>query len=90
MLAREMTGISVGDIIFAAQGPIVPVQCLAEKPGSTNGCSMIPSCVTRHIWAETQKLLVDYFNSVSIADLCALARTRGISRDLDHPYLYVI
>ena len=53
-------------------------------------CDILDGCITRHVWQETQRLLVDYYNSVSIADLCALARKHGVSRDLDHKYMYFI
>jgi Rrf2 family protein len=90
MLAKDPSEISIGDIINAAQGPIVPVRCLSEDPTVRKDCDILDSCITRHIWRETQKLLVDYYNSVSIADLCSLARREGVSRDLDHKYMYFI
>lgn len=90
MLARDPSKISVGDIITAAQGPIVPVRCLADEENGKPHCSIQSSCITRHVWKETQKLLVDYYDSVSIADLCSLARKQGVSRDLDHKYMYFI
>jgi Rrf2 family iron-sulfur cluster assembly transcriptional regulator len=90
MLAREPSQISIGDIITAAQGPIVPVRCLAEEQGDGKDCEILSSCITRHVWKETQKLLVDYYDSVSIADLCSIARKQGVSRDLDHKYMYFI
>jgi Rrf2 family transcriptional regulator, iron-sulfur cluster assembly transcription factor len=90
MLARDASEISVGDIIFAAQGPVVPVRCLSsEDPGKAD-CTILDGCVTRHVWKETQRILVDYYNSVSIGDLCALARKQGVSRDLDHKFVYYI
>ncbi len=90
MLARDASEISVGDIIYAAQGPIVPVRCLASEDPDKAHCHILDGCVTRHVWKETQKILVDYYNSVSIADLCALAREQGVSRDLDHKFVYYI
>lgn len=90
MLARDATQITVGDIINAAQGPIVPVRCLAEDEPRKKQCDILNGCITRHVWHETQKLLVDYYNSVSIGDLCSLARKQGVSRDLDHKYMYFI
>lgn len=90
MLAKEPSEISVGDIIKAAQGPIVPVRCLAEESGKRKDCDILPACITRHVWKETQRLLTDYYNSVTIADLCAIARKQGVSRDLDHKYMYFI
>jgi Rrf2 family iron-sulfur cluster assembly transcriptional regulator len=90
VLARDASVTTVGAIILAAQGPIVPVECLAGKSDRSRQCSMAPSCVTRHVWAETQRILVDYFDSVSIADLCSLAREQHVARELDHTYTYVI
>ena len=90
MLSRDPSEISVGDIINAAQGPIVPVKCLAGPECKRKECEIHDTCITRHVWRETQKLLVDYYNSVSVADLCALARRQGVSRDLEHKYMYFI
>jgi Rrf2 family protein len=87
MLSRDPSEITVLDIIAAAQGPIVPVACLNEKK---RNCEVFPECVTRHVWKGTQKLLVDYFNSVTIADLFASARKQRLPRDLDHKYMYFI
>ena len=92
MLSRDPSEITVGDIIAAAQGPIVPVRCLSdEEQGSKKkDCDIVNSCITRHVWRETQRMLVDYYNSVSIADLCALARQEGVSRDVENKYMYFI
>lgn len=77
-LSREPSEISVLDIINAAQGPIVPVACLNEKK---RNCEIFPVCVTWHLWKETQNRLVDYLDSVSLADLCALAREQRLPQD---------
>jgi Rrf2 family protein len=90
LLARDPSEITVGDIISAAQGPIVPVRCLLDEDPKKAGCDILSSCITRHVWRETQKLLIDYYNSVSLEDLCAIARERGVTRDLDHKYMYFI
>ncbi len=87
VLSRDPSEISVGDIINAAQGPIVPVSCLSDKK---RNCDIYPVCITRHVWKETQNRLIDYFNSVSIADLCALARKQRVPRELDHKFMYFI
>lgn len=86
-LARATSEISVLDIINATQGPIVPVACLNEEK---RNCQVFPVCVTWHVWKETQKRLIDYLDSVSIADLCALAREHRIQRESDHKFIYEI
>jgi Rrf2 family protein len=90
LLARDSSEISIYDIIQAAQGPVVPVRCLAEDYQSGKDCDIEPWCVTQHVWRETQKLLIGYYASVSIADLCSMARKQGVSRDLDHKFMYLI
>lgn len=90
MLAKDPAQISVGDVIGAAQGPIVPVRCLADEQNRRTRCEILPTCITRHVWRESQRLLVEYYNSVSIADLCSFARKQGVSRELDHKYMYFI
>jgi len=87
MLSRDPSQITVLDIIDAAQGPIVPVACLNENK---RNCKVFPECVTRHVWKGTQNLLVDYFDSVTIADLLASARKQGLRRELEHKYMYFI
>jgi len=90
MLAKDPSEITVGDIIQAAQGPIVPVLCLDEDDRKKKRCEILDGCITKHVWRETQRILVDYYNSVTLADLCSLARKQGLSRDLDHKYMYFI
>jgi Rrf2 family protein len=90
LLAKDPSEITIGDIISAAQGPIVPVKCLADETFSSEDCEIYSSCITQHVWRETQRILVDYYNSVTIEDLCALARKEGVSRELDHKYMYFI
>jgi Rrf2 family transcriptional regulator, iron-sulfur cluster assembly transcription factor len=90
MLAKDPSEISVGDIINAAQGPIVPVLCLNDDDRKKKACDILDGCITKHVWKETQRILVDYYKSVTLADLCSLARKQGLSRDLDHKYMYFI
>ena len=90
MLSRDPSESSVGDVISAAQGPIVPVRCLSDDATKRKFCDVFENCITRHVWKQTQNLLIDYYSSVSIADLCALARKQGVSRELDNKYMYFI
>ena len=87
LLSRAASKITVLDIINAAQGPIVPVACLDEEKRT---CEVFPACVTWRLWKETQNMLVEYFDSVTIADLCALAREHGLPRELDETFMYEI
>lgn len=90
VLTRDPSEISVGEIIAAAQGPIVPVKCLDRTAECPPDCEISDNCVTVHVWRKTQELLTDYYNSVTVGDLCAMARKQGVPREIDHKYMYFI
>ncbi len=90
MLAKDPSEITICDVITAAQGPIVPVRCLTANAEQTGVCDILDGCITRQVWKETQNRLIDYYSSVTIGDLCSLARKQGVSRELDHKYMYFI
>ncbi len=80
VLHRPPEEISVGDIVRVLEGPIEPVPCTTmEEDGSP--CLYLDSCVTRGVWQEAGELLSRYFDSVSLADLCARAKELGLKRN---------
>ena len=79
-LARPPESITVGDIIRILEGPIEPVPCTTmEKDGSV--CKYIDKCVTGMVWTEAGDLLSNYFNSITLQDLCTRAENLGLSKD---------
>jgi len=79
VLARAVGEITIGDIIRAADGPIQLVRCGEE--GSLRGyCERIHSCVARDVWKAASNLLMSSFDSVTLADLCEMARAKGVKR----------
>ena len=85
MLAKDSSEISVGDIIQAAQGPIVPVRCLGEDECKRGNCDICQGCVTRHVWKHTQKMLIDYYGSIAGSD-----HSQQIAEDLISRIVYRI
>jgi Rrf2 family transcriptional regulator, iron-sulfur cluster assembly transcription factor len=86
-LSKDASEITVLDIINAVQGPIVPVACLDENK---RDCEVFPVCVTWRLWKETQNRLVNYFESVTLSDLCVSAHEKHLPRDLNHEFMYEI
>jgi Rrf2 family protein len=82
VLAKDASDITVADIIHAVEGPVspVPVKCLSSDEDESKSCRIQERCIARHVWKRTQVLLREYYASVSIADLCSLARIEGIPR----------
>lgn len=64
-LARMPGECSVGEILRLTEGSMAPVYCL--EPGG--GCAKTESCITYPMWRELDKLIENYLQSVSLADL---------------------
>jgi len=65
MLGRPSEEITVGDVLRALGGALVPVTCLAE-----GGCQRENSCHTRAVWQTVQDKLSETLDSITLADLC--------------------
>ena len=88
-LSKKPEDITVGEIIRVTEGGINPVLCINSED-SMKSCERSGECVTQIIWDEAGKRLKDYFDSVTIKDLCKLAKEMGIKKDLDKRFMYYI
>jgi len=59
---------SVGDIVRTAEGSLSPVSCLEESKG---GCERAGACLLLPMWQELDRVVGEYLDSVSLADLLA-------------------
>jgi len=88
-LEKKPEDITIGEIVRITEGGINPVLCV--DPGdSTQPCEKSGECVTQIVWNEAGKRLKEYFDSVTIRDLCKLAKEMGIKKDLDKRFMYYI
>ena len=69
MLARSPREITVGDIIRVVEGPIAPVKCTAED-GRRDVCPRVDDCVTHVMWKRLGAKIENFFDSVTIKELC--------------------
>jgi Rrf2 family protein len=90
LLARPPEKISVGDIIQAMREPIDPVFCVDDENETNKKCSRSEECITRQVWKEAGEKITEYFDSITVDDLCKRAKTMGIKKDMKHPYDYSI
>jgi Rrf2 family iron-sulfur cluster assembly transcriptional regulator len=65
-LARQLSEISVADIIRAVDEPIDATQC-----GGKENCRDEHRCMTHDLWMSLNEKIYEYLNSVSLADLVA-------------------
>ncbi len=65
-LSRNAETITVAEVLAATEGQITLAPCLANE-----SCERERDCPTRPLWAGATKLLDDFFNAVTIAELAA-------------------
>ena len=73
-LGHPSVEITVGQILRALEGPIIPVHCVGE-PGSTSSyCEREKACITRSFWEEFRDKINDYLDSITLLDLVERAK----------------
>ncbi len=76
-LGRKAEEIRVGDVIRAIEGgDIHLVFCTGKARGKGRTCELYDRCVTRDVWDEASRRLMDYFDTVTIDRLCREAQKR--------------
>jgi Rrf2 family iron-sulfur cluster assembly transcriptional regulator len=65
-LARAPSTVSVADVIVAVDEPIDATQC-----GGRENCKDDRRCMTHELWANLNTHILDYLQSVTLADLVA-------------------
>lgn len=68
LLSKEPAAITAGDIIRVLEGPIGPVQCVLEVPG-TEVCDFAESCVERVLWERLRDSIAQVLDGITLADL---------------------
>jgi Rrf2 family cysteine metabolism transcriptional repressor len=63
-IARPPEGITVGDVLAAVEGDILPAPC--RKSGH---CERVATCPSRPVWEKAAQMLDDLFASITIADM---------------------
>lgn len=88
-LLKSPEDISVGDIVRAIiGGDLELVPCNGKR--SKNPCKRKEKCVTTDIWKSASRLVMDYFNSVTLKDMCEKAKKMGIEREVEKKLIYHI
>ena len=66
MLAKSPRECTVGDVLRATEGSLVPVSCLEYD---VNECPRAESCATLYVWQGLSKAVTDYLNSITLQDI---------------------
>lgn len=65
-LNRPPQDYRVGDILRLTEGTLAPVACLESCAGP---CDRAEKCRTRPMWSKLERMITDYLDSVSLAEL---------------------
>lgn len=65
-LAKKPEEYSIGEIIRATEGPIIPVDCLSNPEFCRNPK---PNCLSQNFWRSLQKNIDDYLDRVTLKDV---------------------
>ena len=88
-LNKKAEEITIGEVIRITEGNIAPVLCL-DSEDKSQPCGRSGECVTQVIWNEAGNRLKEYFDSITVKDLCQMARSMGLSKELDQRFMYYI
>jgi Rrf2 family iron-sulfur cluster assembly transcriptional regulator len=74
-MGRPMTEISVADVIYAVDEPLDATQC-----GGKENCDNDQRCMTHDLWANLNRVMIDFLDSVSLQQLVDEQRQRLASK----------
>ncbi len=66
MLARPAEEYTADAILQAVEGTLAPVACLEDAP---NQCERCRKCETLPLWQGLERIILQYLNSVTLADI---------------------
>ena len=67
VLAKDLTEISVGDVLRALEGNLEPVECTAFSQDDT--CAAAGGCVTKYVWQRINESINQTVNEISLKQL---------------------
>ncbi len=65
-LNRPPEQYTVGEVLRCTEGPLAPVACLADKDAP---CPRAGVCPTLPMWEKLDRLVNDFFDGITLADL---------------------
>ncbi|MCX8118484.1 MAG: Rrf2 family transcriptional regulator [Desulfobacterota bacterium] len=88
-LKKKPEEITIGDIIRITEGEINPVACV-DPEDSSRPCKRSGECITEIIWKGAGDRLKEYFDSITIQDLCTKAKEMGLKKEQSRNVMYYI
>ncbi len=80
LLAKDPREINASQIIEALEGPLVPVDCVADP----SICDQTEECVTRDVWCKIALQIKQYFEGISLKELIEESNKKRKSTVVDY------
>ena len=65
-LVRAPESITVGQVLEALDGELLPLRCVSENAA---GCDRSPTCAARMVWTKVHARVSETLNEMTLADL---------------------
>ncbi|MEY8516458.1 Rrf2 family transcriptional regulator [Lachnospiraceae bacterium 29-84] len=78
-IAKPVEEISVGDVLRALEGELIPVECAGIDESHTSYCSGSSQCVSKIVWKRINDSINDTVDSIKIGELVAEGRGVALS-----------
>ena len=78
MLSRKPENYTVGEILRTMEGSLAPIPCLEDSP---NRCARSKECATLPFWEGLWKVINEYVDHVTLADLVEGHLTENFSQN---------
>lgn len=75
ILAKDMSEISVGDILRALEGNLEPVECAGLEPDGE--CQASDMCVTKYVWQRINESISQTVDEIMLNQLVEESRKKG-------------
>ena len=63
---KDPSEYTIGSILRLTEGSLAPIACLEHEP---NQCERVSVCKTLKMWEGAYKVITEYFDGITIADL---------------------
>jgi Rrf2 family iron-sulfur cluster assembly transcriptional regulator len=90
ILTKNPEDITVREVVEAAEGDTLLVNCSCKAETEEERCEFNGSCVTQEVWAEASNLLNEFFSCITLKTLCERGREVGLKRESSHKFMYYI
>ena len=78
VLAKEMSDISVGDVLRALEGNLEPVECAAFN--QQDSCQAAGGCVTKYVWQRINESINRTVDEINLKQL--VEESKGVQTNL--------